>query len=58
MAIHELKDQIGRLPTQPGVYLYFNTEGDTIYVGKAGSCVTACATIWAPMAMIPRPTRY
>src|SRR5438309_9761657 len=35
MAIHELKDQIGRLPEQPGVYLYFNTGGETIYVGKA-----------------------
>src|SRR5428012_184 len=37
MAIHELKEQIGRLPEQPGVYLYFNAEGDTIYVGKARS---------------------
>ena len=35
MAIHELKDQIARLPEQPGVYLYFNADGDTIYVGKA-----------------------
>jgi excinuclease ABC subunit C len=35
MPIHELKDQITRLPEQPGVYLYFNAEGDTIYVGKA-----------------------
>jgi excinuclease ABC subunit C len=35
MAIHELKDQIARLPEQPGVYLYLNSEGDTIYVGKA-----------------------
>jgi excinuclease ABC subunit C len=35
MPIHELKDQIARLPEQPGVYLYFNEEGDTIYVGKA-----------------------
>src|SRR6266849_1881882 len=35
MAIHELKDQIARLPEQPGVYLYFNAVGDTIYVGKA-----------------------
>src|ERR671935_79453 len=35
MAIHELKEQIARLPEQPGVYLYFNTGGDTIYVGKA-----------------------
>src|SRR2546428_7547975 len=35
MAIHELKEQIARLPEQPGVYLYFNVGGDTIYVGKA-----------------------
>ena len=35
MAIHELKDQIARLPEQPGVYLYFNVAGETIYVGKA-----------------------
>src|SRR5258708_31396142 len=35
MAIRELKDQIARLPEQPGVYLYFNADGDTIYVGKA-----------------------
>src|ERR1041385_5090870 len=35
MAIHELKDQIARLPEQPGVYLYLNAGGDTIYVGKA-----------------------
>src|SRR6202790_2201086 len=35
MPLHELKEQIGRLPEQPGVYLYFNGDGDTIYVGKA-----------------------
>src|SRR6266566_4476441 len=35
MAIQDLKEQIARLPEQPGVYLYFNAEGDTIYVGKA-----------------------
>src|SRR5215831_1501389 len=35
MPIHELKDQIARLPEQPGVYLYFNSAGNTIYVGKA-----------------------
>jgi excinuclease ABC subunit C len=35
MGIHELKEQIARLPEQPGVYLYFNVGGDTIYVGKA-----------------------
>jgi excinuclease ABC subunit C len=35
MAIQDLKEQIARLPEQPGVYLYFNAEGSTIYVGKA-----------------------
>jgi excinuclease ABC subunit C len=35
MAIHELKGQIGRLPEQPGVYLFYNEAGDTLYVGKA-----------------------
>src|SRR5437660_573950 len=35
MAIQDLKEQIARLPEQPGVYLYFNTDGDTMYVGKA-----------------------
>ena len=35
MPIHDLKEQIARLPEQPGVYLYLNAEGETIYVGKA-----------------------
>src|SRR5919198_3625172 len=35
MPIQDLKEQIARLPEQPGVYLYFNADGDTIYVGKA-----------------------
>src|ERR1700741_2933024 len=35
MPIRELKEQIARLPEQPGVYLYFSAAGDTIYVGKA-----------------------
>ena len=35
MAIHDLKEQIARLPEQPGVYLWRNGAGDTIYVGKA-----------------------
>jgi excinuclease ABC subunit C len=37
MAIHDLKAQIARLPEQPGVYLYFDRTGETIYVGKARS---------------------
>src|ERR671938_901885 len=35
MPIRELKAQISRLPEQPGVYLYYNEAGDTLYVGKA-----------------------
>jgi excinuclease ABC subunit C len=35
MPIHDLKEQIARLPEQPGVYLYLNGAGETIYVGKA-----------------------
>ena len=37
MPIHDLKEQISRLPEQPGVYLYYNAQGETIYVGKARS---------------------
>jgi excinuclease ABC subunit C len=37
MPITDLREQIARLPEQPGVYLYFNRDGDTIYVGKARS---------------------
>src|SRR5215831_12333269 len=35
MPIQDLKDQIARLPEQPGVYLWINKTGETIYVGKA-----------------------
>ena len=35
MTIQDLKEQIARLPEQPGVYLWRNDAGDTIYVGKA-----------------------
>lgn len=35
MAVHDLREQIGRLPQQPGVYLFYGDSGDTLYVGKA-----------------------
>jgi excinuclease ABC subunit C len=35
MAIHNLKGQIARLPEQPGIYMFLNAAGDTLYVGKA-----------------------
>jgi len=35
MPIQDLKAQIARLPEQPGVYLYYNDAGETLYIGKA-----------------------
>src|SRR5579871_4397310 len=35
MAIQDLKGQIGRLPQQPGVYVFLGAGGETLYVGKA-----------------------
>jgi excinuclease ABC subunit C len=35
MPIQDLKGQIARLPEQPGVYIYYNAAGDTLYIGKA-----------------------
>jgi excinuclease ABC subunit C len=37
MPLQNLKSQITRLPEQPGVYLFANHPGETIYVGKARS---------------------
>src|SRR5688500_6420537 len=37
MPMHHLKEQIARLPEQPGVYLWGTAAGETICVGKARS---------------------
>ncbi len=37
MPVQNLKSQIARLPEQPGVYLFSNETGETIYIGKARS---------------------
>jgi excinuclease ABC subunit C len=37
MPVQNLKSQIARLPEQPGVYLFANEHGETIYIGKARS---------------------
>jgi excinuclease ABC subunit C len=37
MPVHDLKDQLARLPEQPGVYLWLNAANEAIYVGKARS---------------------
>ena len=37
MAIRDLKKRIAALPEQPGVYLYLDDGGETLYVGRARS---------------------
>jgi excinuclease ABC subunit C len=54
MAIHDLKGQIARLPEQPGVYLYFNAAGETIYVGKARALRDRVRSYLGAWGMSPR----
>ena len=54
MAIHDLKAQIARLPEQPGVYLYFNQGGDTLYVGKARALRDRVRSYLGAWGMSPR----
>src|SRR4051812_39047303 len=54
MPIHDLKDQIARLPEQPGVYLWSNAAGDTLYVGKARSLRDRVRSYLGAYGMSPR----
>jgi excinuclease ABC subunit C len=54
MPIHDLKDQIARLPEQPGVYLWSNSAGDTLYVGKARSLRDRVRSYLGAYGMSPR----
>ncbi len=54
MPIHDLKDQIARLPEQPGVYLWGNARGDTLYVGKARSLRDRVRSYLGAVGMSPR----
>ncbi len=53
MPIDDLKEQIARLPEQPGVYLYANTAGETIYVGKARALRDRVRSYLAAYGMSP-----
>jgi excinuclease ABC subunit C len=54
MAILDLKAQIARLPEQPGVYLYYNGAGDTLYVGKARTLRDRVRSYLGARGMSPR----
>ena len=54
MPIGDLKEQISRLPEQPGVYLWTNATGDTIYVGKARSLRDRVRSYQGAYGMSPR----
>jgi excinuclease ABC subunit C len=54
MAIHDLREQIARLPEQPGVYLYYNGKGETIYVGKARTLRDRTRSYLGAYGMSPR----
>src|SRR5215510_4996805 len=54
MPIQDLKEQINRLPEQPGVYLWGNAAGRTIYVGKARSLRDRVRSYLGAHGMSPR----
>jgi excinuclease ABC subunit C len=54
MPIHDLKEQIARLPEQPGVYLWRNAAGETIYVGKARALRDRVRSYLAAAGLSPR----
>src|ERR671925_2287016 len=54
MPIQDLKEQIARLPEQPGVYLWMNSAGETIYVGKARALRDRVRSYMAAAGLSPR----
>jgi excinuclease ABC subunit C len=54
MPIQDLKDQITRLPEQPGVYLWSNRAGEALYVGKARSLRSRVRSYLAAYGLSPR----
>jgi len=54
MPIQDLREQIARLPEQPGIYIYYNASGDTIYVGKARSLRDRTRSYLGAYGMSPR----
>jgi excinuclease ABC subunit C len=52
----ELKHKLDDLPDRPGVYLYRNAAGETIYVGKAKSLRQRVRSYFQPSAQHPPRT--
>ena len=54
MAIEDLKEQIARLPEQPGVYVWANAAGEALYIGKARSLRDRVRSYLAAYGLSPR----
>jgi len=54
MPIQDLREQIARLPEQPGIYIYYNEKGETLYVGKARSLRDRTRSYLGAYGMSPR----
>jgi excinuclease ABC subunit C len=54
MGIQDLREQMARLPEQPGVYIYYNAKGETLYVGKARSLRDRTRSYLGAYGMSPR----
>ena len=54
MPVQDLKEQIARLPEQPGVYVWANAAGDVLYVGKARSLRDRVRSYLAAHGLSPR----
>src|ERR1041384_1685724 len=54
MAIQDLREQMARLPEQPGIYIYYNEKGETLYVGKARSLRDRTRSYLNAYGMSPR----
>src|SRR5687768_18471752 len=52
--IQDLREQIARLPEQPGIYIYYDEQGETIYVGKARALRDRTRSYLGAYGMSPR----
>ncbi|MFN2421059.1 MAG: excinuclease ABC subunit UvrC [Gemmatimonadota bacterium] len=51
-----LTEKIARLPRKPGVYLFKTTDGEILYVGKAGDLRARVRSYAQPSAALPHKT--